>query len=107
MEADGASQDQLAFLAEYFANAGDSHNAGRFYLRAGHYRAVGKLENLFFGFFPKKVTLKALEYLMACGENHESLILAIEAVAAAGDNKLTARLTDFLMGEVDGIPKVG
>ncbi|EYC36630.1 hypothetical protein Y032_0873g2807 [Ancylostoma ceylanicum] len=86
VEADGASQDQLAFLAEYFSNAGDSHNAGRFYLRAGHYRA-------------------ALEYLMTCGENHESLILAIEAVAAAGDNKLTARLTDYLMGEVDGIPK--
>ncbi|RCN27938.1 tetratricopeptide repeat protein [Ancylostoma caninum] len=86
VEADGASQDQLAFLAEYFSNAGDSHNAGRFYLRAGHYRA-------------------ALEYLMNCGENHESLILAIEAVAAAGDNKLTARLTDYLMGEVDGIPK--
>ncbi|KIH52681.1 tetratricopeptide repeat protein, partial [Ancylostoma duodenale] len=82
LEADGASQDQLAFLAEYFSNAGDSHNAGR-----------------------SEVGLKALEYLMTCGENHESLILAIEAVAAAGDNKLTARLTDYLMGEVDGIPK--
>ncbi|KAK6745813.1 hypothetical protein RB195_012122 [Necator americanus] len=86
IEADGASQEQLAFLAEYFANAGDSHNAGRFYLRAGHYRA-------------------ALEYLMACGENHESLVLAIEAVAAASDNKLTTRMTEYLMGEVDGMPK--
>ncbi|VDM76718.1 unnamed protein product [Strongylus vulgaris] len=86
IEADGASQDQMAQLAEYFANSGDTHNAGRFYLRAGHYRA-------------------ALEYLMTCGENHESLVLAIEAVAAAGDEKLTARLTDYLMGEVDGIPK--
>ncbi|KHJ89415.1 hypothetical protein OESDEN_10760 [Oesophagostomum dentatum] len=86
IEADGASQEQMAYLAEYFANAGDTHNAGRFYLRAGHYRA-------------------ALEYLMTCGENHESLILAIETVAAAGDEKLTARLTDYLMGEIDGIPK--
>ncbi|KAK6044866.1 hypothetical protein COOONC_17629 [Cooperia oncophora] len=87
VEADGATQDQMAQLAEHFAGVGDAHNAGRFYLRAGHYRA-------------------ALEYLMACGENHESLVLAIECVAAAGDNKLTARLTDYLMGEVDDIPKV-
>lgn len=43
---------------------------------------------------------------MSCGENHDSLLLAIECVAAAGDNKLTARLTDYLMGEVDEIPKV-
>ncbi|VDO38961.1 unnamed protein product [Haemonchus placei] len=86
IEADGATQDQMAQLAEYFAGAGDAHNAGRFYLRAGHYRA-------------------ALEYLMACGENHDSLLLAIECVAAAGDSKLTARLTDYLMGEVDEIPK--
>ncbi|PIO69347.1 hypothetical protein TELCIR_08823, partial [Teladorsagia circumcincta] len=86
IEADGATQDQMAQLAEHFAGVGDAHNAGRFYLRAGHYRA-------------------ALEYLMACGENHESLVLAIECVAAAGDSKLTARLTDFLMGEVDEIPK--
>lgn len=86
VETDGATLDQMAHLAEYFANAGDAHNAGRFYLRAGHYRA-------------------ALEYLMSCGENHDSLLLAIECVAAAGDNKLTARLTDYLMGEVDEIPK--
>ncbi|KAK5969439.1 hypothetical protein GCK32_009890 [Trichostrongylus colubriformis] len=86
VEADGATQDQMAQLAEHFAGVGDAHNAGRFYLRAGHYRA-------------------ALEYLMSCGENHDSLLLAIECVAAAGDNKLTARLTDFLMGEVDEIPK--
>ncbi|WKY01556.1 hypothetical protein Q1695_015511 [Nippostrongylus brasiliensis] len=86
VEADGATQEQMAELAEHFANIGDSHNAGRFYLRAGHYRA-------------------ALEYLMSCGENHDSLLLAIECVAAAGDSKLTSRLTNFLMGEVDDIPK--
>lgn len=40
VETDGATLDQMAHLAEYFANAGDAHNAGRFYLRAGHYRAV-------------------------------------------------------------------
>ncbi|PIO58116.1 hypothetical protein TELCIR_20454 [Teladorsagia circumcincta] len=40
IEADGATQDQMAQLAEHFAGVGDAHNAGRFYLRAGHYRAV-------------------------------------------------------------------
>uniref|UniRef100_A0A0K0DCX7 COPI_C domain-containing protein n=1 Tax=Angiostrongylus cantonensis TaxID=6313 RepID=A0A0K0DCX7_ANGCA len=42
---------------------------------------------------------------MLCGENHDSLLLAIDCVAAAGDSKLTAKFTQYLMGEVDDIPK--
>ncbi|KAJ1345600.1 hypothetical protein KIN20_000171 [Parelaphostrongylus tenuis] len=86
VESDGATQEQFANLAAYFSSVGDAHNAGRFYLRAGHYQA-------------------ALEHLMSCGENHDSLLLAIDCVAAAGDNKLTAKFTQYLMGDVDDIPK--
>ncbi|KJH41946.1 hypothetical protein DICVIV_12076 [Dictyocaulus viviparus] len=86
IESEGATQDQLVHLAEYFSIAGDAHNAGRFYLRAGVYHA-------------------ALEHLMSCGENHDSLLLGIDCVAAAGDSKLTSKFTDYLMGEVDEIPK--
>ena len=39
-------------------------------------------------------------------EDAESLQLAIEVVAEADDDALTRQLIDFLMGEVDGIPKV-
>uniref|UniRef100_A0A0K0DCX6 TPR_REGION domain-containing protein n=1 Tax=Angiostrongylus cantonensis TaxID=6313 RepID=A0A0K0DCX6_ANGCA len=40
VENDGATQEQFANLAGYFSSSGDAHNAGRFYLRAGHYHAV-------------------------------------------------------------------
>lgn len=39
-------------------------------------------------------------------EDSESIQMAIDVVAAANDDGLTRQLIDFLMGEVDGIPKV-
>lgn len=39
-------------------------------------------------------------------EDSESIQMAIDVVAAANDAALTRQLIDFLMGEVDGIPKV-
>lgn len=39
-------------------------------------------------------------------EDSESIQMAIDVIAAASDDGLTRQLIDFLMGEVDGIPKV-
>lgn len=39
-------------------------------------------------------------------EDSESIQMAIDVIAAANDDGLTRQLIDFLMGEVDGIPKV-
>lgn len=39
-------------------------------------------------------------------EDSESIQMAIDVVAASNDDGLTRQLIDFLMGEVDGIPKV-
>lgn len=39
-------------------------------------------------------------------EDGKSIQLAIDVVAAANDDVLTRQLIDFLMGELDGIPKV-
>lgn len=39
-------------------------------------------------------------------EDTESIQLAIDVIAAANDDGLTRQLIDFLMGEIDGIPKV-
>ncbi|VDM60035.1 unnamed protein product [Angiostrongylus costaricensis] len=47
VENDGATQEQFANLAGYFSSSGDAHNAGRFYLRAGHYHAVNLSINSF------------------------------------------------------------
>jgi hypothetical protein len=40
-------------------------------------------------------------------EDEAAMQLAIEVVAEADDETLTRQHIDFLMGEVDGIPKVG
>lgn len=40
------------------------------------------------------------------GEDHESLKLAIDCVGLANDDSVTHKLINFLMGEMDGVPKV-
>lgn len=40
-------------------------------------------------------------------EDTQSIELAIETVGQANDDQLTHSLIDFLMGETDGMPKVG
>uniref|UniRef100_A0A1I7XJW9 Intraflagellar transport protein 122 homolog n=1 Tax=Heterorhabditis bacteriophora TaxID=37862 RepID=A0A1I7XJW9_HETBA len=83
---ENGTPEQFVQLAEHFAGGGDVLNAGRFYHRAGHHGM-------------------ALDFLLNAGESHDALVLAIECVSASGDQKMTARLTDYLMGELDGMPK--
>jgi len=54
--------------------------------------------------------MKALNHLLNIpddgSENSEALNLAVDVVGAAGDAKLTTNLMNFLLGDVDGSPKV-
>lgn len=53
---------------------------------------------------------KALDHLLsiASGDtsHSEALYLAANAVALAADARLTLRLRQYLLGDVDGVPKV-
>jgi len=53
---------------------------------------------------------KALNHLLNIpdegSENSEALNLAVDVVGAASDVKLTTHLTNYLLGDVDGTPKV-
>ena len=63
--------------------------AGRFYHRAGEHS-------------------KALRHLLkqaATSEEAEALSLAIQVVGVSGQSSLARQLIEFLMGEVDGVPK--
>uniref|UniRef100_A0A915BKF7 WD repeat-containing protein 19 n=1 Tax=Parascaris univalens TaxID=6257 RepID=A0A915BKF7_PARUN len=78
--------EQFAQLADYFAARKNYSSAGKYHYKAAHYE-------------------KALDFLLLNGEDPEALKTAIECVADARDPELSRRLTDFLMGESDGIPK--
>jgi len=53
---------------------------------------------------------KALNHLLNIpdegSENSDALNLAVDVVGAASDVKLTTHLTNYLLGDVDGTPKV-
>ena len=54
--------------------------------------------------------MKALNHLLNIpddgSENSEALNLAVDVVGAASDVKLTTHLMNYLLGDVDGTPKV-
>lgn len=56
------------------------------------------------------VFFKALNHLLSIrdddSENADALNLAVDVVGAAGDTKLTNHLMSYLLGDVDGTPKV-
>ena len=51
---------------------------------------------------------QALKHFLRCPDVEDSaaLTMAIETVGQANDDQLTRQLIDFLMGEIDGVPKV-
>ena len=53
--------------------------------------------------------LQALKHFLSApqGEDEKSLDMAIETVGRAHDDHLTHMLVEYLMGETDGVPKVG
>ncbi|XP_047124984.1 WD repeat-containing protein 19 isoform X1 [Hydra vulgaris] len=85
---DAATAEDYNNMAVYFENQRESLLAGKFFSKANFYQ-------------------KALNHLLRCPvtESGESVILAIETIKNAKDEKLTLKLIDFLIGEVDGIPK--
>ena len=50
-----------------------------------------------------------MKHLLRCvgDESQQALELAIKTASLANDDKITRQLIDFLMGETDGMPKVG
>ena len=76
-------------IAVYFEGEKNYLQAGRFYHRAGEHS-------------------KALRHLLkqaATSEEAEALSLAIQVVGVSGQSGLARQLIEFLMGEVDGVPK--
>ena len=48
-----------------------------------------------------------MKHFLKCNpEDGQAIELAIETVGRANDDMLTKQLVDFLMGDVDGTPKV-
>ncbi|KAK8722853.1 hypothetical protein OTU49_012085 [Cherax quadricarinatus] len=86
-----ATPEDYKSVALHFENERNHFLSGKFYYLAGIYP-------------------KAVKHLMRASqgsgaEDSESIQLAIDVVAAASDEGLTRQLIDFLMGELDGIPK--
>jgi len=86
---ENASSDDLMSIALHFENEKDHLMAGKFFARCSKYA-------------------KALNHYMRCSlgeDGDEVLQLAVEAVAAAQDVQLTRILSEYLLGEHDGVPK--
>ncbi|KAK7079281.1 WD repeat-containing protein 19 [Halocaridina rubra] len=86
-----ATQEDYKSVALHFDNERNHFLAGKFYYLSGNY--------------PKAVKHLIRASQNSSSEDSESTQLAIDVVAAANDDALTRQLIDFLMGEVDGIPK--
>ncbi|KAF2362334.1 Tetratricopeptide-like helical domain [Trinorchestia longiramus] len=88
---DDASIADYNSLALHFDNEKNHLLAGKFYYKAGQYSK----------------SLKQLERAATSSgvEDSEAMQLAIQVVTDADDDALTRQHIDFLMGEVDGIPK--
>lgn len=85
---ENATEEDYKSMAVYFENQHQSLLAGKFFMFAGQYN-------------------KALTHLLRCpvSEDGISIDLAIQTIKSANDEKLTLSLIDFLMGEIDGMPK--
>ncbi|XP_076036473.1 intraflagellar transport protein Oseg6 [Oratosquilla oratoria] len=86
-----ANPEDYKSVALHFDNEKNSFLAGKFYHLAGNHT-------------------KGLKHLLraaqsSSGEDSEPIQLCIDLVAMADDDNLTRQLIDFLMGEVDGVPK--
>ena len=85
---ENATPEDYNSIALYFENQRQPFLAGKFFYLSENYA-------------------KAMHHLTKCPVNDqgESIDLAIETIGKANDDKLTHQLIDYLMGEIDGIPK--
>lgn len=68
-------------------------------MKAGFYHQVGDEDT-------EKSSLQSIEQLMLADETDEALMAGIKCVALAEDRPLVDKFTSYLLGEVDGVPKV-
>ncbi|VIO91983.1 WD repeat membrane protein, putative [Brugia malayi] len=83
---DDGTVDVFLQLADYYAKNMNSQKAGFFYYKAGQYS-------------------KALDYLLTNGEDTKAISTAIACVVEARNPDLNSHMIDYLLGEIDGIPK--
>ena len=81
---EGGTPEEYARVARYFESKGDAMQAGKYYSKCTQYH-------------------KALKIYLS--EPDKCLDAAIDVVGVAQSEMLTNTLIDFLIGEVDGIPK--
>jgi WD repeat-containing protein 19 len=86
---DSTTEDYLR-IATHFQRVSDHLRAGQFFLKAREFT-------------------KALEHFIQCSLSQypegEHIDLAIQTAAEAGDEAPVQRLTDYLIGEIDTVPK--
>ncbi|EJW87660.1 hypothetical protein WUBG_01436 [Wuchereria bancrofti] len=83
---DDGTVDVFLQLADYYAKNMNSQKAGFFYYKAGQYS-------------------KALDYLLTNGDDTKAISTAIACVVEARNPDLNSHMIDYLLGEIDGIPK--
>jgi WD repeat-containing protein 19 len=83
---DQATVETYTQIARHFEGRRQYYEAGKYHFLALHYK-------------------EALELFLKCPNNDKAIELAIETIGEAKNDQLTHELIDFLMGEVDGIPK--
>ncbi|CAL4106792.1 unnamed protein product, partial [Meganyctiphanes norvegica] len=88
---DSATPEDYKSVALHFDNEKNHFLAGKFYYMSWNY--------------PKAVKHLIRSAMSSSGEESEAIQLAIDVVAAANQDALTRQLIDFLMGELDGVPK--
>ncbi|KAM3864863.1 WD repeat-containing protein 19 [Diretmus argenteus] len=83
-----ATQEDYQSIALYFEGEKKHLQAGKFFQKCGQYS-------------------RALKHFLKCPTTDENLAveMAIETVGQAKDLSLTSQLTDYLMGDSDGMPK--
>uniref|UniRef100_A0A7E4VS44 WD_REPEATS_REGION domain-containing protein n=1 Tax=Panagrellus redivivus TaxID=6233 RepID=A0A7E4VS44_PANRE len=81
------AKPQYAPLAKYYsAKERDPCMAGKFFLLDGEYKT-------------------AMDTLLNAKEDEKSMLLAIRCAVESKDKALVKQLTDYLLGDVDGVPK--
>lgn len=87
---DGAKPNDFLAVAQYFENEKYTLLTGKYYFLAKEYSKALKL------------LIKASSF---GNEEQQALSLAIDCVASSNDDKLSAQLIEYLLGETDGKPK--
>ncbi|CAI5446232.1 unnamed protein product [Caenorhabditis angaria] len=78
--------EQANELAEYFVSIADHFNAARFHIKGGQFQT-------------------AMILLLRLGERQEAIELSVDCAIKSNDKEILNNVTQFLTGQIDGIPK--